>query len=144
MVFFTLKTCGHPCAYVFFPTCISLSVATEGPLRCSMAPVFSSVSMSGRSPLFWYYMLHVVVVHRSFVSVATSGPAMAQRRGRAFHGTAVIDGLRKKERRLRAGEARRDAVESSERGAGVFCYGVRDAMCLCMHACECMGSVSCI
>ncbi len=84
--------------YVVFPTCVSLRVATEGPLRCPMTPVFSPVSMSGSSPFLRYYTLHVVVVCPSFVSVATPRPAVAQRRGRAFHGTAVIDSLRDEQR----------------------------------------------
>lgn len=84
------------CVYVVFPTCVSLGVTTEGPLRRPMTPVFSPVSMPGGSPLL-RYTLHVVVVCSSFVSVAAPRPAVAQRRGRALHGAAVIDGLREKE-----------------------------------------------
>jgi len=83
--------------HVLFPTCVSLCVAAQGPLRCTMIPVFPPVSMSGSSPLLGY-TLHVVVVCTSFVSVAPPRPAVAQRRGGALHGTAVIDGLREKER----------------------------------------------
>lgn len=96
------------CVFVVSPTCVSLSVATEGPLRCPMAPVFSPVSVSGTSSLFWDCMLHVVVVCPSFVSVTTPRPAVAQGGGGAFHWTAVIDGLREEEKETTKGWRERE------------------------------------
>lgn len=80
--------------FFYFPTCVDLVVATEGPLGRPVAPVFSSVPVPGGPALFGYRALHVVVVGPSFVPVAAPGPAVAQRRCRALHGTAVVDGLR--------------------------------------------------
>lgn len=58
-----------------------------------MTPLLTPVSVPGSPPLFRYHPLHAVVVRPSRVSVATAGPAVAQRGGRAFHGTVVADSL---------------------------------------------------
>lgn len=58
-----------------------------------MAAVFSPVAVSGAPPLLGYDTLQVVLAHPPSVSVASSGPAVAERRGRALHGAAVVDGL---------------------------------------------------
>ena len=120
-----------------FPTCVSLCVATEGPLRGPMTPIFSPVSVSGSSTLFRYYTLHVVVIWPSFVSVATPRPAVAQRRGRALHGTAVIDGLREKERdhqegREREGEMQGEVFPLTFELVFSVGYEVRDTVYLCI------------
>lgn len=81
----------------FLLTCVTISVATKGSFRCPMAPLFTAVSVSVRPPLFRYYPLHAVVVHPSPVSVATPGPAVAQRGGRAFHGAVVTYSLGKEQ-----------------------------------------------
>lgn len=135
---------------VVFPTCVSLSVTTEGPFRRPVTPIFSSVSVSGSPALLRYGTLHVVVVCPSFVSVSSPRPAVAQRWGRALHGTAVVDGLREKERerdrRGREGERGREA----RRGVSIDCrvsvsyeqWGKRCYVYVCMCACVWVESVS--
>lgn len=128
--------------YVVFPTCVSLRVATEGPLRRPMAPVFSPVPMSGSSPLLRYYTLHVVIVRPSFVSVATPRPAVAQRRGRAFHGTAVIDGLREKERDHQGREGEMQWIPLIVNLVFFVSYGARDTVNVStVYVCMCVNEV---
>lgn len=87
-----------------------------------MAPLLTSVSVPGSPPLFRYHPLHVVVVHPSSVSVATPGPAVAQRGGRAFHGTVVAYSLGKERTSPWQGEKWRS---SFERGARASYPGLR-------------------
>jgi len=128
--------CGCLCAYGLLPTCVSLCVAAERPLGGPVTPVFSPVSMPG-SPLLLRHTLHVVVV--SFVSVTPAGPAVAQRRGRALHGTAVIYGLggRERDRRGRGGkrewEMQRDVI-SFDYPDSFACdlWVKRHSVCVCL------------
>lgn len=102
-----------------------------------MAPLLTPVSVPGSPPLFWYHPLHAVVVHPSSVSVATAGPAVAQRGGRAFHGTVVAYGLGKERTSPRQREKRRS---SFERGAGASIHELRHAVYVWM--CSMQLSVS--
>lgn len=86
-----------------------------------MAPLLTPVSVPGSPPLFRYHPLHAVVVRPSRVSVATAGPAVAQRGGRALHGTVVADSLGE-------GTDIEKRRSSFERGAGASYPGLRHAV----------------
>lgn len=82
--------------------------------------------------------------------MAASGPAVAERRGRALHGAAVVDGLRGEKEGAHRGregaerERRRDAVDFFEFGAGVLSFGVRDIVYVYVHLCVCVCVSACM
>lgn len=126
-----------------FPTCVGVVIATEGPLGCPVTAVFSPVAVSGAPALLGYDAFQVVVAHATPVPVASSGPAVAERRGRALHGAAVVDGLRGRWRGGREGETERCGGFLGSLQVGSIHAASQETLCMCVLVCVCMYGCAC-